>query len=116
MVSALSNGNMSLLTNMAEHSGLPWDCILPAELAKHYKPDPEVYQMAAELLSLAPDQIMMVAAHKGDLRAAQSVGFRTAFIPRPLEFGPQRTPDVTPDPSFDLVASDFNDLADKLGV
>jgi 2-haloacid dehalogenase len=59
---------------------------------------------------------MMVAAHKDDLRAAQRVGFRAAFVPRPRELGPDRTPDLTPDPGFDFNASDFNDLAGKLGL
>jgi 2-haloacid dehalogenase len=116
VVATLSNGNVALLTNMAKHAGLPWDCILSAELAKHYKPDPEAYLTAAELLGLRPEQVMMVAAHKDDLRAAQRVGFRTAFVTRPLEFGPQRTPDLSPDPAFDVHATDFNDLAGKLGT
>jgi 2-haloacid dehalogenase len=117
IVATLSNGNMVLLVNMAKNAGLSWDCILSAELAKRYKPDKEVYQMAADLLNLRPDQVMMVAAHKGDLRAARDVGFKTALVPRSLEFGPHvRTPDRTPDPSIDLVASDFNDLADKVGA
>ncbi|HWP49325.1 MAG TPA: haloacid dehalogenase type II [Candidatus Limnocylindrales bacterium] len=117
IVSTLSNGNISLLVNMARNAGLPWDCILSAELAKHYKPDKEVYQMAAELLDLRPDQILMVAAHNGDLKAAKNVGFKTAFVQRPLEFGPSADKaDLTPDPSVDLSAGDFNDLADKLGV
>ena len=116
IVATLSNGNVALLTNMAKNAGLPWDCILSSELAKRYKPNKEVYQMAADLLGLRPEQVMMVAAHKGDLRAARAVGFQTAFVPRPLEFGPDRKPDVTPDPSFDVVASDFNDLADQLGA
>ncbi len=116
VVATLSNGNVSLLVNMARHAGLPWDCILSAELAKHYKPDPEVYLMATDLLGLAPEAVMMVAAHKPDLRAAQAVGFRTAYVPRPLEFGPDVVPDTTPEPSFDLVAADFNDLADRMGL
>ena len=116
ILATLSNGNVALLTNMAKYAGLPWDCILSAELAKHYKPDPETYQMAADLLGLRPEQVMMVAAHKGDLRAAQAVGLRTAFVPRPMEHGPERTPDLTPDPAFTVHAVDFNDLAAKLGV
>src|ERR671922_1282884 len=100
ILATLSNGNVALLTNMAKYAGLPWDCILSAELAHHYKPDPETYQMAADLLGLRPEQVMMVAAHKGDLRAAQAVGLQTAFVPRPMEHGPERTPDLTPDPAF----------------
>jgi 2-haloacid dehalogenase len=115
IVAPLSNGNVALLTNMAKHAGLPWDCILSAELARHYKPDPAAYLTAVSLLGLTPGQVMMVAAHQGDLRAAGGLGLRTAFVPRPLEFGPDRTPDLTPDPAFDLVASDFTDLARQLG-
>lgn len=116
IIAALSNGNMALLTNMAKHSGLPWDCILSAELAHHYKPDPEVYQTAADLLGLPPSQVLMVAAHQHDLRGAQAVGMKTAFIPRPLEYGPNQRPDPTVDPSFELVAADLNALSDQLGA
>src|ERR671919_1241254 len=116
ILATLSNGNVALLTNMAKYGGLPWDCILSAELAKHYKPDPETYLTAAELLGLAPTQVMMVAAHKDDLRAAQRVGLKAAFVTRPYERGPNHTPDLTPDPAFEVNASDFNDLAAKLGV
>lgn len=116
IIATLSNGNMALLINMAKYSALPWDCILSAELARHYKPDPETYQMAAELLGLRPSQVLMVAAHPNDLRSAQAVGMKTAFIPRPLEYGPQQQPEPTVDPSFDLVAVDFNGLADQLGA
>jgi len=116
IIAPLSNGNLSLMTDLAKFAGLPWDCILGAELARHYKPDREVYQSAADFLDLAPAQIVMVAAHQGDLRAARGVGLRTAFVPRPLEFGPAARPDLTPDPSFDLVATDFNDLAQQLGA
>ena len=115
IVATLSNGNVALLTNMAKFAGLPWDCILSAELTQHYKPDPEVYQTAADLLGLSPNEVMMVAAHPGDLRAAQAVGFQTAFVPRPLEYGPGRAQGVNAHPS-DLVASDFNELADLLGI
>lgn len=101
---------------MAKHSGLPWDCIFSAELFRHYKPDPAVYQGAAALLGLPPNQVLMVAAHQSDLRAAQAVGMQTAFIPRPLEYGPENTRDLTPDLSFDLVAMDFISLADQLGA
>ena len=116
VIATLSNGNVALLTNMAKHGGLPWDCILSAELSRHYKPDPEAYRAAADLLGLPTDQVMMVAAHKGDLHAARAVGLRTAFVPRPGEFGPGREVDVEPDPAFDVVASDFLDLAEKLGA
>lgn len=115
IVATLSNGNVALLTNMARHAGLPWDCILSAELMRHYKPDPETYLGAADLLGLRPEEVMMVAAHKGDLRSAQAVGLRTAFVARPHEFGPGVDVDVTPEPDFDLNAADIEDLASKLG-
>ena len=115
IVASLSNGNVSLLTNMAKNGGFAWDCVLSAELAGVFKPDPSCYRVAADLLGLRPEQVMMVAAHKGDLRAAQAVGFGAAFVLRPNEFGPGGQPDLTPDPSFDVVADDFLDLADKLG-
>ena len=116
ILATLSNGNVALLTNMAKYGGLPWDCILSAELPKHYKPDPETYLSAAELLGLRPAQVMMVAAHKDDLRAAQRSGLKAAFVTRPYERGPNHTPDLSPDPGFDFNASDFNDLAGKLGL
>jgi 2-haloacid dehalogenase len=112
----LSNGNVSLLANMAKNAGLPWDVILSAELSGHYKTDPEVYLIAADLLDLPPERIMMVAAHKGDLRAAGALGFKTAFVPRPLERGPDGNVDVEPDPQFDYHATEFLDLARQLGT
>ena len=115
-IAPLSNGNISLMTDLAKHSGLPWDCILGAELVRHYKPDREVYQSAADLLDLEPAEVMMVAAHSGDLRAAKGVGLRTAFVVRPLEFGPNGKPDLKADAAVDLSAKDFNDLADQLGA
>ncbi len=116
VLATLSNGNVALLVNMAKNAGLPWDAVLSAELASAYKPDPKVYLKAADLLGLPPEQVMMVAAHAGDLRASADVGFRTAYVPRPLEYGPGSQRDLTPDRSFDLVADDFGDLADQLGL
>ena len=116
IIGTMSNGNVALMTNMAKYAGLPWDCILGAELAQAYKPDPKTYLTGVELLGLEPQQVMMVAAHQSDLRAAAAVGLKTAFVPRPMEFGPGRAPDMTPDPSFDFVAEDFRDLASQLGV
>ena len=114
ILATLSNGNVALLVNMAKHAGLPWDCVFSAELVKHFKPAPEVYQMAADLLDLKPAEVMMVAAHKDDLRAAPKVGLRTAFVPRPLEHGPGRSADPGPHTGFDIVAPDFFDLAAQL--
>ena len=116
IIAPLSNGNVALMTNLAKYGGLPWDCILGAELARHYKPDREVYQSAADFLDLKLDQVMMVAAHLGDLRAAKGVGLRTAFVPRPHEYGAGGKPDLQPDSAVDLPATDFNDLARQLGV
>ncbi len=113
VIATLSNGNVALLTNMARHAGLPWDCILSAEILGHYKPDPEVYLGAARLLGLAPGEVMMVAAHPEDLDAAARTGLRTAFVRRPTEFGTRQ--DLRPEPRFDFNARDFVDLARQLG-
>ena len=116
IIAPLSNGNVSLMTDLAKHAGLPWDCILGAEIVRHYKPDREVYQSAADFLDVQPSDVMMVAAHLGDLRAAKGVGLRTAFVARPLEFGPSGRPDLKADRSVDVSAKDFNDLANQLGA
>ena len=116
LITTLSNGNVSLLTNMDKNAGLPWDCVLSAELFHHYKPDPEAYLGAAQMLGLEPQQVMMVAAHKNDLRAAQKTGLRAAFIARPMEFGDPKKKDVKPEKDFDVNAADFIDLAAKLGL
>ena len=116
VIATLSNGNVSQLVDLAKHGGLPWDCVLSAELAKHYKPDPEVYLTAAELLGQPPSNVMMVAAHPPDLAAAKKVGFQTAFVSRTLEHGPDRVNNAPSYPEADIVASDFNHLADQLGA
>ena len=113
VISTFSNGNVALLTDMAKSAGLPWDLILSAELVKHYKPDPETYLMAPNLLDLRPDEVMLVAAHPSDLRAAQTHGLRTAYVLRPLEWGPKGEAEPA-DPSFDLVVEDLIELAEKL--
>lgn len=115
VIATLSNGNVALLTNMAKFAGLPWDCILSAELMRHYKPDPEAYLGAADLLGLKPEEVMMVAAHTGDLRAAAKTGLRTAFVSRPLEYGAGGKADQTPT-GVDYTAKDFLDLAGQLGA
>ena len=116
VIATLSNGNVALLTNMAKWAGLPWDCILSAELARHYKPDPEAYLMAADILGLETSEVMMTAAHKGDLKAARAQGLRTAFVPRPFERGPRAEIDTSPEDWIDVVATDFEDLAQKMGA
>lgn len=116
VITTLSNGNVSLLTNMAKHAGLPWDCVISAELFRHYKPDPEAYLGCAELLDIAPAQLTLVAAHPSDLRAAHAAGLGTAYVARPLEYGPDRAPHDVASDDFDIVATDFVDLADQLGA
>jgi 2-haloacid dehalogenase len=115
-ISTLSNGNVSLLVDMARNAGLPWDCVLSGELIHKYKPDPEVYLMAARLLGVAPHELMLVAAHPSDLRGAQACGLRTAYVHRALEFGPDAPPRPARPEGFDLVAGDFLDLAQQLGA
>jgi len=115
VLATLSNGNVALIVNMAKHGGLPWDAVLGAEVAKHYKPQRECYLTTAALLGLRPEECMMVAAHNGDLDAASGCGLRTAFVPRPTEHGPGQTRDVSPTKPWDVVAKDFVDLAVKLG-
>ena len=110
-----SNGNVALMVNMAKRAGLPWDVILGAEVCQAYKPMPEAYLRAADLLGLAPEECMMTAAHNDDLKAAAAQGFRTAFVPRPTEYGPGQTKDLKADPSVDIAADSFIALADKLG-
>jgi 2-haloacid dehalogenase len=116
VIATLSNGNVSLLTNMAKKAGLPWDCVLSAELFHHYKPDAEAYLGAAAMLGFEPHEVMMVAAHKNDLRAAQKAGLRAAFVQRPHEFGDSVKKDLKPEKDFDVNAADFQDLAAKLGL
>ena len=115
LLTTLSNGNVALMVNMAKRAGLPWDAILGAEPTRHYKPDPETYLGTADYLGVRPDQLMLVAAHHGDLGAARKVGLRTAFVPRPKEHGPGQTRDLAPEQAWDFVATDFEDLARQLG-
>jgi 2-haloacid dehalogenase len=111
---SLSNGNISLLTHMAKRAGLPWDCILSAETFGHYKPDRETYLGAARLFDLAPEQVLMVAAHQDDLVAARGFGLQTAYIERPLEYGVRHPKSVSPDPVNDWHARDLVHLAEQL--
>ena len=115
-ISTLSNGNVSLLVDMARNAGLPWDCVLSGELIHKYKPDPEVYLMAARLLGVAPAQLMLVAAHPSDLAGAQRAGLRTAYVKRPLEYGAGVLGEPVGDLVFDFTATDFFDLAQQLGA
>jgi 2-haloacid dehalogenase len=114
----LSNGNVRLLADLAKSAPLPIDVIFSAELFRHYKPDPETYRGAVDLLGLgaAPERVLMVAAHNGDLHAAAREGLRTAFVARAAEYGPQQAKDVTADPGIDLAVRDLSELADRLGA
>jgi 2-haloacid dehalogenase len=116
VIAPLSNGNIALLTNMAKHSGLPWDAILGAELVRHYKPDREVYLSAPDFLGVKPEEVMMVAAHSGDLKSARECGLRTGFIYRPNEYGPGGRADKANPGDFDVVSTDAVDLAKQLGA
>ena len=116
VLATLSNGNVSLLVDMAKNAGLPWDCVLSGEIFNHYKPDREVYLGAARLLGVAPGELMMVAAHKSDLDAAAAAGLKTAFVQRPREFGDPAKKDVTPEQRFDLNVKDFAELARAFGA
>ena len=116
VITTLSNGNVSLLTNMAKRAGLPWDCVISAELFHHYKPDPEAYLGCADLLDVRPGELMLVAAHPSDLRSAREAGLMTAYVVRPLEHGPDGPPPKYEDGEFDFVAGDFLDLARQLGA
>ncbi|HWP56379.1 MAG TPA: haloacid dehalogenase type II [Candidatus Acidoferrales bacterium] len=116
VLATLSNGDLACLVNMAKAQGLPWDCILCAEIFRHYKPDPEVYRGAIELLALAPEQIMMVAAHNYDLKAARAHGMRTAFVARPAECGPGQTADLEPEENWDLAVFSLEELAAVMQV
>jgi 2-haloacid dehalogenase len=114
VLATLSNGNVSLLVEMAKFAGLPWDTVLSAELFHHYKPDREVYLGAADLLGCQPSEVMMVAAHPTDLKAAKACGLKTAFVPRPLENGPENKEAPPISEEFDVQARDFVELATKL--
>lgn len=113
-LSTLSNGSMASVIGIVKNGSLPFDCILTSELAQSFKPDPKVYHLATSSLGLPPEKILMVACHKYDLKAAKGLGFKVAFIPRPLEFGPKGKVDLAPEPYFDLFAKDLNELARML--
>jgi 2-haloacid dehalogenase len=114
-ICSLSNGNLGLLTNMAKRAGLPWDCVLSAEVFRAYKPDPATYLGVAQVFDLGPHQVMLCAAHHDDLTAARSCGLHTAYIERPMEFGASQIKDVSPQAGNDLHAHDLMALADLLG-
>lgn len=114
-LATLSNADVVAVIDISKRAGLPWDAVFAAEMAGVFKPDPTIYRMAATYLGLNPAEIMMVASHKYDIRAAGGLGFGTAFVARPLEFGVDGEPDVAYSDEFDINASDFIDLAEQLG-
>lgn len=116
IIGPLSNGNVALLTKMAKHAGLPWDMVFGSDLFGHYKPDPETYLGVAKLLDVAPGEVMMAAAHNGDLANARKCGLMTAFFPRPTEYGPHQKRDYAAEQDWDVVAKDIEDLAAQLGA
>jgi 2-haloacid dehalogenase len=115
ILSPLSNASFAWLVDIARFAELPFDCIISSENARRYKPDPEVYLTAINLLSCKPQQVMLVAAHNYDLRAARSLGLRTGFIPRPTESGPGQSQDLQAEENWDVIAEDMVDLAKKMG-
>jgi len=115
MICTLSNGNIGLLADMAKQGGLPWDCILSAEVFRAYKPDPATYLGVAKVFDVPPAQVMLVAAHQDDLAAARACGLQTAYIERPSEFGAAQPKDISPHPDNTRHARDFLALADQLG-
>lgn len=116
VTSTLSNAGMAAVVAVVKHAGLPFDVVLTAELAHSYKPAPAVYQLAVDHLGYQPDEILMVACHKYDLRAVRTFGMRTAFVARSLEFGPSAKPDTAPETWLDLFTDSFVALARELGV
>lgn len=115
IITTLSNGNIGLLTHMAKQAGLPWDCVLSAEVFKAYKPSPATYLGVAQVFDLKPSEVALVAAHHDDLAAAAQCGLRTCYIERPLEFGAKHPKDVSPQPGNDLHCSSLLHLAQMLG-
>jgi 2-haloacid dehalogenase len=114
-IGPVSNGHIAGMLRLARFGGLPWDVILGADIARNYKPRPEVYLQSAEAVGLAPGQVGMVAAHNADLAAARALGLRTVFVRRRFEHGPGQTSDLQPEQDWDIVADDLVALADRLG-
>ena len=114
VIGPLSNGNIALLANMAKYAGLPWDLSFSTEWFKAYKPMPAAYLGVAQAMNVKPSEVMLCAAHNDDLKAARAQGLKTAFWPRPTEYGSAQTKDFKAEESWDLVATDIRDLADQL--
>ena len=117
VIGTLSNGGVLLLASMAKRAGLPWDCILSSDLFRAYKPQPETYLGALELLGGGePGSVMLLAAHNDDLAHARRHGLATAFVPRPTEYGPDQTRDLAAEQDWDLVGDSIEDIAEQLGL
>lgn len=116
IVAPCSNGSVALMVRLAKYGGLPWDCVLGADMARDYKPKAEVYLSSCSALRLAPDEVMMVACHNGDLHAARAAGLRTCFVPRPTEHGPGQSIDLEPEADWDIVAANVGELAGRFGL
>lgn len=116
IIGPLSNGNTSLLLNMAKNAGIPWDTVLGSDALRAYKPMPEAYLGMAAFLDLPPDRVMLVAAHNGDLAAARKSGLRTGFMPRPREYGPNQKIDFSATEAWDVIGTDLQDIASQLGA
>ena len=114
VLSTLSNGSMRSVIGIVKNGGLPFDCVLTSALVRSFKPDPKVYQLAVDALGLPPERLLMVACHKYDLKAAKAFGMRTAFIRRPLEFGPEATVDLGSESYFDFEVDTVGELAERL--
>ncbi len=112
IIAPCSNGSIALMTRLARYGGLPWDCVLGADIGQNYKPQSQVYLSTCAVLRLAPDEVMMVAAHNNDLEAAQAVGLQTCFIPRPIEYGDAQTEDLEATGDWDLGVDKIGDLAE----
>ncbi len=116
ILSTLSNGTFACLVTMAKAAGLPWDCVISADMLRHYKPDPEIYHAAPSLMGLRADQVMLVAAHNSDLSHAAAQGLRTAFVVRREEYGPSQSTDLKAEGDWDFVAESLTDLAGQMGL
>ena len=116
IIGPLSNGNLSLMVNLAKFARLPWDVVFGSDLFRHYKPDSETYLGVCDFLRLKPAQVMLGAAHNYDLRAADALGLKTAYLPRPTEFGPNQTTDLQPEGNWTILAADIEDLAVQMGT
>ena len=111
IIAPCSNGSIALMSRLAKYGALPWDCILGADIARNYKPEPEVYLACCSALRLDPSEVVMVAAHNDDLVAARATGLGTAFIARPSEYGPNQTKDLSATGDWDFVIANFAELS-----